>query len=265
MGFLATALLLAAASCVGMALFWVRQRKEDRADHVDVAWAYGVGLAAITLIAVTRGHDVSARALLVAVVVGAWSLRLGTQLLLRVRTMPEDGRYVAMKEAWGDRAWPRMFWFFQAQAAWVVLFAVPAALAAQRTGPLDRWDALAIIIAVVAIGGETIADAQLHAFRRDHPRTSVCDRGLWRWSRHPNYFFEWTYWWAYFAFSVGHPNLWGTLLGPAAMLLFLFRVTGIPWTERQALKTRGEVYRAYQETTSVFVPLPPRTPAGHRS
>jgi steroid 5-alpha reductase family enzyme len=82
----------------------------------------------------------------------------------------------------------------------------------------------------------------------------VCRAGLWRYSRHPNYFFEWVHWWAYVLIGHAAPL---TLLGPAAMLLFLFRVTGIPYTERQALKSRGEQYREYQRTTSRFVPWPP--------
>jgi steroid 5-alpha reductase family enzyme len=107
-----------------------------------------------------------------------------------------------------------------------------------------------------AVLGETVADRQLAGFRADPAnRGAVCRRGLWRLSRHPNYFFEWVQWWAYVLIGRGAPL---TLIGPAAMLVFLFRVTGIPYTERQALRSRGEAYREYQRATSAFVPWPPR-------
>ena len=240
-------LALVPAASVTMALLWVRQRSRDRADRVDVAWAYGVGVASALLVWSAAPQDGGWRAWLVGGVAVLWSLRLGTLLLRRVSSLPEDGRYAAMKRAWGAGAWSRMFWFFQAQALWVLLFALPPMLAARRTGPLDALDALAMGIALVAIVGEGLADLQLHRFRKQG---------------HPNYFFEWLYWWSYVAFSFGGPQWWLTLLGPAVMLLFLFRLTGIPWTERQALASRGEAERAYQRKPSIFLPWPPRADAG---
>jgi steroid 5-alpha reductase family enzyme len=112
---------------------------------------------------------------------------------------------------------------------------------------------------LVAVAGEAIADRQLQRFRENPAnRGQVCQTGLWRYSRHPNYFCEWLHWWAYVACSGLRPvTLWG-LLGPLAMWWFLNRVTGIPPTEAQSLKSRGEAYRRYQQTTSRFFPWPPR-------
>ena len=120
-----------------------------------------------------------------------------------------------------------------------------------------RWTDLAgALLAVGALVGEGIADRQLAAWRHDPANRGVtCRAGLWRYSRHPNYFFEWVHWWAYVLIGAG---VWWTLLGPALMLVFLFRLTGIPYTEQQALKSRGEDYKRYQQTTSVFFPWFPK-------
>jgi steroid 5-alpha reductase family enzyme len=116
-----------------------------------------------------------------------------------------------------------------------------------------------VIVWLIAVAGETIADRQLARFRRDPAnRGQVCRAGLWRYSRHPNYFFEWVHWLSYVL--IGHGE-WLTWIGPVGMLLFLFRVTGIPYTEMQALKSRGDRYREYQSTTNVFFPWFPRSVA----
>ncbi|HSS65063.1 MAG TPA: DUF1295 domain-containing protein, partial [Gammaproteobacteria bacterium] len=108
--------------------------------------------------------------------------------------------------------------------------------------------------------GESIADAQLSRFRRDpRNRGKVCRTGLWRYSRHPNYFFEWLHWWAYALIGLGSPHWWVPLTGLAVVYVFLTRVTGIPFTEQQSLRSRGDAYRRYRETTNAFFPWPPAT------
>ena len=146
------------------------------------------------------------------------------------------------------------------RAPWNLLLAAPlliaSANAAPRLHPLE-WAAAALW--AIALAGESLADRQLDAFRRDPAnRGRTCRVGLWSWSRHPNYFFEWLVWVAYWLFACASPWGWTTLFCPALMLYFLFRVTGIPATEAQALRTRGDDYREYQRTTSAFVPLLPR-------
>ena len=155
----------------------------------------------------------------------------------------------------------RMYRFYLLQAALDVVLALPLLWVAQNPAPSiapPEWAALAIW--VVALGGETLADAQLAAFKRGGARhDEVCDRGLWSWSRHPNYFCEWLVWVAYALASLAAPP-WGVfgLAMPALMLFFLLRVTGIPATEAQALRSKGDTYRDYQRRTSAFVPWPPR-------
>jgi steroid 5-alpha reductase family enzyme len=121
------------------------------------------------------------------------------------------------------------------------------------------------LILFVGIGGESLADAQLKRFRENPANKGrVCDSGLWRWSRHPNYFFEWFGWLAYPVIAIStdyplsYPWGWATLLAPLFMYWILVHVTGVPPLEQQMLRSRGERYRDYQARTSMFFPLPPR-------
>lgn len=144
------------------------------------------------------------------------------------------------------------------------MFSLPILIAARNPAPGPAWyDWLGVAIWVLALGGESLADRQLARFRRDPAnRGGVCQQGLWRYSRHPNYFFEWLHWWAYVAMGLAGPFGWVTLAGPAVMLFFLLKVTGVPPTEARALESRGEAYRAYQRTTNAFFPGPPRPQSG---
>ena len=174
----------------------------------------------------------------------------------------EDGRYKQMREDWGDNTQRNLFLFFQVQATWSVLFAAPMLIAARNQQPIGWTDLAGLLVWALALGGEMIADNQLSRFRHNPAnKGKVCRDGLWRYSRHPNYFFEWVHWWGYVLIGWNAPYGWLTLLGPAVMLFFLFKITGIPPTEKNALKSRGEAYRQYQRTTSVFVPWPPKESA----
>jgi steroid 5-alpha reductase family enzyme len=116
-----------------------------------------------------------------------------------------------------------------------------------------EWTALGLWL--IGIAGESVADYQLKQFKADPAnKGKTCDAGLWNYSRHPNYFFEWLIWVSYFVFALGSPFGWVSLIAPLLMIYFLLKVTGIPATEEQALKTKGEAYRRYQQTTSAFIP-----------
>ncbi len=237
---------------------WARQRATRNAGIVDVLWAAGLGGLALLYAALASGW--LPRRVLVAVLVGAWSLRLTLHLAARVRREREDGRYAEMRARLGQRFDRTMLWFFQAQALLAVLlslaFLVPCA--ANNTG-FTALDVLAVVVWIVALVGESIADRQLRDWRADPSHAGrTCRAGLWRYSRHPNYFFEWLHWVAYAFLATGLSYGWVVWLAPAAMLFLIVRVTGIPPTEAQAIRSRGDDYRAYQATTSAFFPAPPK-------
>lgn len=230
----------------------------DNYGLLDVAWSYGVALLAPLYAVGAAGNP--ARAWAFAVVGAAWSLRLGTYILRRVvRHHPvEDPRYATLRARWPGRF--RFWLFFQLQAALVVVFSLPFLLVSRDAEP--GWRPLqgaGLALAIVAILGEAIADAQLAAFkRRGAGSGAVCDVGLWSWSRHPNYFFEFAFWCACALMAVGSPWGWVAVACPVLMLYFLLRVTGIPLTEAHAVARKGDAYRDYQRRTSAFIPLPPR-------
>jgi steroid 5-alpha reductase family enzyme len=149
------------------------------------------------------------------------------------------------------------------QALSVVLLGFPFLAACSNPSPevgALEWAGAGLWL--LAISGEALADAQLASFKRD-PQSAgkVCDAGLWRYSRHPNYFFEWLIWVAYFAFGCASPWGWIGIISPACILYLLLRVTGIPMTEEQSVRSKGDAYRRYQARTSAFVPLPTRQPS----
>ena len=246
-----------AMALVMVGVWWIQRRLGD-AGWVDFAWAAGVG--SLSILFAAGGRGLAERRILVGGLAGLWGLRLSLYLIRRLFRLPEDGRYVAMRQQWGDRAQRNLFVFFQVQAVWAVLFAIPMLVASENDTPeLGPLDAVGVGIWLIAVLGESLADRQLGRFRIDPAnRGKVCREGLWYYSRHPNYFFEWIHWWAYVAFGIAGPYGWITLLGPALMLFFLLKITGIPPTEAHALASRGEAYREYQRTTSVFFPWPPR-------
>jgi steroid 5-alpha reductase family enzyme len=146
--------------------------------------------------------------------------------------------------------------FFELQALLVAVFALPFLFISFDTSASVHPVAVAgAVLATIALCGEAVADMQMQSFKADPGnRGSVCQKGLWRYSRHPNYFFESLIWWAFFLAALPSPHGWVTILCPLLMLYFLFQVTGIPLTEEYSLRSKGDLYRAYQRTTSAFVP-----------
>ena len=240
---------------------WVLQVVRRDAGVVDIGWTVGVGVMAVY--AAVAGDGWLPRRVLVAMLGGAWAFRLATYILVdRVLRPGEDGRYQYLRAHWGEKANSRFFFFFTMQSFLVILFGLPfLPIAADTRARLCATDVLGALVWVVAIAGESIADRQLTLFRRDPAnKGKTCRVGLWRTSRHPNYFFEWLHWWAYVVVAIGAPSWWLTLVGPILMYVFLMRLTGIPYTEKRALASRGEDYRDYQQVTSKFFPMPPKKP-----
>lgn len=247
------------AGGVGMFALWISERVRRNANVVDVGWAGGAGAAALFLAVTTPGDPL--RRGLVGGLAAVWAFRLAIYLIVhRIVGKPEDGRYVSLRRRFGRFDGVLFLGLFLAQAILIVLFMIPIRVAMAADRPVgDVWDFLGVGVWLTSVLGEAIADRQLAAFRADpDTRGQVCRRGLWRYSRHPNYFFEWLHWWTYPLLAVGAAWWSATLLGPALMAFFLFYVTGIPATEAHALASRGDAYRRYQESTSPFFPWFPR-------
>jgi len=243
-----------------MALLWAWQRRMHNAGIVDVGWTALV--AALAIVDTRLGGGWEYRRAAVGFMMGSWGLRLAVYLLYdRVLSRPEAGRYLAMRRDWGPEAPRRFFWLFQTRALAAVGFSLPALFAS--TNPEPTFALIELVAAglwVVAFAGESTADRQLLRFKsHDANRDRTCRTGLWKFSRHPNYFFEWLIWMAFALFASASPFGWLALACPAAMLYFLVKVTGIPLNEAQALQSRGDDYRDYQRATSVFVPWFPRS------
>jgi steroid 5-alpha reductase family enzyme len=264
-----TVLLIAVliACSLAMVLAWVVQQRSGNSSWVDVTWTFGTALAGIVLIlAPTAPDHWTTRQLVVSTIAAAWAARLGGHILRRALQGHDDPRYAQLKKDWGASYGWKMFGFLQIQAASVFILGVVIMLAGRNPAPDFGWlDSDAVLLAVAAILGEAMADRQVHRFRQDPANKGrICDVGLWGWSRHPNYFFEWLIWVAYALFAVaglGWPWGWLAWIGPVAMYLVLVHGSGIPPTEAHMLRSRGEAFRDYQRRVSKFLPLPPKVRA----
>ena len=240
-----------------MAAVWWVAKKMNNAGYGDPAWFFSFVLV-VAFFAVLGPGNLERKALIVAMA-GLWAARLGAYLLLRVmRKHPlEDEKYQELRVMFPKRPWFMFLAFYFMQAVIVGLLCVPFAIScanpAELIHPLE-W--VAVLLWLIAVIGEAVADAQLDAFRRKPESAGlVCRTGLWKYSRHPNYFFECLVWIAFALFATGTPGGWVAIYCPILMILLLTKVTGIPANETQALKTRGEAYRVYQKEVSPLVPF----------
>lgn len=259
--FLGALVAMAVALSILMACAWLVQQRTGNSGWVDTIWTFSVGLVgAGGALWPMAGQPVSDRQWLVAALVILWSLRLGSHIAVRSAGISDDPRYAAAAQEWGADSPRKMFIFLQNQALGSIPLVFAIFIAAHAPfAELRLQDYLGALILLTGIACEALADAQLKTFRSDPSnKGKVCDTGLWSWSRHPNYFFEWFGWLAYPMIAVSLDYGWGwlTLLGPAFMYWILVHVTGIPPLEEQMLRSRGAAYRVYQTRTSKFFPLP---------
>jgi steroid 5-alpha reductase family enzyme len=263
LGFDFLALLGLATAYFG--LCWLVARRIDNWSIVDVAWSYGFALVGLRLLYVHWCvQPQGGQGVLMAAATVLWSLRLGTHLARRVlgHLDREDGRYLRMRAEHGARMPAQMAYFYFVQAVALAVLCLPLLSASPAGTPSParavHWAGLGVLGLALAV--ETLADAQLAAFKRDPAqRGKVCERGLWAWSRHPNYFGEWLVWVGFLLMSYnaafrGIPGL--ACVG--IMYYFLNRVTGIPLTEQQLLASKGPAYADYQARVPAFWPRPPR-------
>ena len=245
---------------------WLFQRAKANAGWIDVFWTFATGVAAVVLALTPVQAAPTARQWLVAGMAAVWAVRLGLYIAVRVARAPEeDRRYAAMREQWGAAFQRRLAPFVLLQAPVALLLALAVMLAARAPRPgLDAQDAAGALILLAALAGEGAADEQMRRFKAaGPPKGAINERGLWAWSRHPNYFFEWLGWLAYPVISLDlrgvYPLGWAAWGAPILMYLVLDRGTGVPPLEAQMLRSRGDAFRRYQRRTSRFFPRPPRT------
>lgn len=250
---ISTFLTLFASSAGAFFLLWLIQLRTQDASWVDVLWATSIGLIALYIYTCYSVHTLRHTLILLCSLL--WSGRLAFHIARRLLMLKhEDSRYQTMRAHFGARAHFKFLLFFEIQALFVMIFATPIMIALlSRPATFGLNDFVGLIIFFTAWLGETIADKQLLTHRATQGANVTCQRGLWRYSRHPNYFFEWMHWFAYACFSWHSPLFWVTALVPFVMLVFLLKLTGIPHAERESLKKKPD-YAQYQRTTSPFIP-----------
>ena len=244
------------ACCVIMFFVWLWSYRIGNAGVVDIFWSYNFPVIAFILLLFGPGFET--RKLLFCGMVIIAGGRLGTHLAVRVlkHLRQEEPRYAQIRKEWGDKAEVKMAFFFQMQALSNILLAVPFFIIILNTSPeLNVFEYAGAAIWLISVLGEATADAELAAFKKNPAnKGKVCDKGLWGYSRHPNYFFEWLMWVSYFVFALGSPSGYLAIISPAIILYLLLKVTGIPMTEEQSIRTKGDAFRKYQQQVSVFVP-----------
>lgn len=248
-----------------MAGAWLVQKVTGNSGWVDAIWTFATGAAGgVYALLPLHGEAPGAREWLVGGLVVGWALRLGSHIAVRTaKSDKEDPRYARFREDWGAGFQGRLFGFLMIQALSAALLAVSVLAAARRPGELGVMDLVGGMILLVAIVGEGQADAQLARFRADPAnKGKVCDTGLWAFSRHPNYFFEWLGWLAYPLIAIDLSGAWplgfAALTGPAFMFVLLRYVSGVPPLEDAMVRSRGAAFAAYQARVSAFFPLPPK-------
>jgi len=238
---------------------WLRQLRTRNATSVDAAWSSTIGILGILAAIIASGSG--PQRTLAALLVGLWSFRLSWHLIAdRVMSdAAEDGRYRALRNLLGKKEAVGFFFVYQLQALLALGFATPFILQCYSdVAAITPLQIAGVIVAIASQVLESVADRQLATHRAAaEMRSRACRRGLWRYSRHPNYFFEWLTW---CGFAIAHIDVlgWGAAIAPIAMGLSIRFFTGVPFTEKRSLTSRGEDYRRYMAETNVFFPWPPR-------
>lgn len=243
-----------------MLITWFYAVKIENFGIVDAVWSFCFLMHASLFFVLSEG--LGQRKLIFLMMIGFWSFRLGFFLTKRIASHhpDEDTRYIKLRNDYGADYKKRFLLFFFYQAISVSFLTLPFVFVFQNTSAeISILEWLGLAVWAFSLLGESIADAQMNSFRANPAnKGKVCNVGLWNYSRHPNYFFESCIWWGYFIFMLATPGLIWSIYTPLVMLLLLVKVTGVPPSEAQSLKSRGDAYRKYQEKTSMFIPWFPK-------
>lgn len=246
-----------------MLLSWAWAVKVNNFGIVDAVWAFCFLLHALIFAFLSEGF--LERKILLTLMLGLWSFRLGYYLTKRIYSHhpDEDTRYKHLRAEYGDKFKMRFMVFYFYQAISVSVLTLPFIFVFKNATPeINSFEIIAFVYWLVSVCGESLADHQLNTFKhlsKNNPQMGrTCNIGLWKYSRHPNYFFESNIWWGFFIFMMGSQIYWGVYC--ALIILFLLlKVTGVPPSEAQALKSRGDEYVQYQRKTSAFIPWFPKS------
>ena len=249
---------------VFMAFAWLVDQRTGNSGWVDVVWTGAMGFTGVAgATAAYSLGSLGARQILVATLILIWALRLAGHIVRRTTVIADDPRYAKLRIQWGPDAARNMLYLLQAQAALSLPMVLSVMLAAWNPQPIfSVMDIIAVAVFAIGLAGSAIADLQLTRFKQlptSHGR--VCDTGLWAWSRHPNYFFEWLVWIAFALLAINASGDWPwgylALAGPICMYWLLRYVSGVPPLEAHMLAKYGNHYASYRKSTSVFFPQPP--------
>lgn len=243
---------------VSMTVLWLVSLVIKDASIVDIFWGIGFLIATLSYAANTSGDP--GRRLLMVGLVAAWGVRLAAHLARRNLGKGEDYRYAAWRKQYGDIWWIRSYFhvfLLQGAIMWVVSAPVLAAMVAPAPAAPAFFDILGLGFWAVGFFFEAVGDYQLAAFKADPAnKGKVMDRGLWRYTRHPNYFGDAMMWWGFYLIALGAGGWW-TVFSPLLMTYLLLRVSGVAMLEG-SLKQRKPEYAEYIRKTSAFIPMPPK-------
>ncbi len=256
MMFLATAGAVVAFMLVG----WLISVALKDASIVDILW--GAGFVVVVWVAFAVGDGYDGRKWLITILASLWGLRLSIYLFWRNHGKGEDYRYQAMRRHWGPR-FPiiSLFTVFGLQGVLMYVISMPLQVAqlSGTPGELTLLDFLGTAIFAIGLAFESIGDFQLARFKADPANAGkVMDRGLWRYTRHPNYFGDAIVWWGLFIVAIAEPWNLLVIFSPIIMTVLLTRVSGVPLLEK-SLSKRREGYDEYIRRTSSFIPMPPKS------
>ena len=252
-------LIATAASFLLVIVVFLLLENTSHTSIIDFVWCFGVTGASVFYAIYPDAEITNLGWHLIALQL-LWFTRLGGMIIYRTLALEkEDGRYRRLRESWGDRYRQKLFRFYMFQGFGIILFSLPVWSALALQTEITKFGIVGETLCLIGTIGAFAADWTLTKFRKASGNSGqVCKAGLWRYSRHPNFFFEWLYWLGLAFLGVNGVNSLWVFVFPVMVLIFLLFITGVPTVEAQALRSRKEAYRKYQQTTSVFVPWFPK-------
>ena len=240
-----------------MAVWFCFAQALKRNDVADIAWGTGFIVTAISAMVFTE--NVTPRGLITTCLVVLWGVRLACHVFLRNRGKCEDRRYRKWRQDWGKQAVIRAFFqVFLLQGLLIIIISLPVTISiTSGQSPLSLFDLLGVCIWFGGFAFESVGDYQLMRYKRNPANQGkIMTQGLWKYTRHPNYFGEVALWWGVYLIAVSVPLGWATILGPITITCLILKVSGIPLLEER-YKENPE-FQEYKMRTSAFFPLPPR-------